>query len=370
MTTTHQNLERFFNAQSFSDVRFVFPSEPTKPVIYGHKMLLANVSSVFDKMFSGNFANEDAIVIDDIKHDIFLEIVRYIYTGQYQLTKTNMAEMLYTVQKYMIDGVKDEVEDFLLANITDDNLLEIVNACHIFESREIINKCCYIICDDPLRFFTKQEFLNLSSGALKMIVSQRQMNCTNQQLRGFVTEWQAANRHESINVSKFLGLKPFLNLETNYFYGEFQSRHYQSAAFIVGVKTPIYLHGIGLYLGIQALSDQLNQDIRESVEVVFWHTSVSNPTMIRKTIMVTQQSTTFIECVMFEKKFLSPPLLFIEIIFKSDHCRPLITCRNQQSNAKYIVKHSSLNGHGTSNVDMDQDHCLAYILTSDVENPL
>jgi BTB/POZ domain len=365
MTSTHQNFERFFNAHRFSDVRFIFPSEPTKPVIHGHKMMFANVSSVFDKMFSENFVKEDAIAIDDIKHDIFLEMVRYIYTGQYQLTKTNMAEMLYTVQKYMIDGVKAEVEDFVLANITDDNLLEMVNACHLFERQEIAEKCCYIICDDPQRFFIKFKFTKLSSRALKLIVSQREMNCTNQQLREFVTEWQAYNRHESIDVSKFLGLKPFLNLETNYFYGEFKSRHYQTAIFCVDVKTPNYLHGIGLYLGIQAKSDQLNQDIRESVEVAFFGNSVLNPAKTKKMIVVTQQSTTFIECIMFEKIFVDRPFIYIEIIFKSYHRRPLITCGNTQSNAKYIVQLSSLDGK----LNADPDHCLAYILASDVENP-
>jgi BTB/POZ domain len=370
MTATHQcNFDRFFNSQRLCDVMFVFPSEPTKPVIYGHKIMFANVSSVFDRMFSGNFPKDHVISIEDIKHDIFLEMVRYIYTGQYQITKANMAELLYTVQKYMLDEVKAQIEDYVLANISSENLLEIMNACVLFERKEIVEKCCFMFCDDPLNFINSETWFELSPWALKLIVSQRQMNCTNQQLREFAAAWQAKNQREPIVFSEQdLRTKPFLNLKTEYFSGNFQSQHYEHVALGLRVETPTYVHGIGFYLGIQTNSDQHNdQNFRERVAISIWDMASHNKKLIiGKTIIVAQQPSIFIEYLMFEKKVLSGNNIVIQIVFQRKECRPCFTSQNAPSTDGNFYLYRVPTKTNTC-TPASGGHCFAYLLTSEVK---
>jgi hypothetical protein len=124
-----------------SDVVFLVGQEnPVK--VYANSPTLMMHSEVFDSMFSGDFEMAAEIRVTDMKSDIFLEILKFIYAGASAITLTtaNMLGLLYGAQKYMIQGLKLICEDFVLAHTNNTNLLEVFDASQFFENS---GKLCY-----------------------------------------------------------------------------------------------------------------------------------------------------------------------------------------------------------------------------------
>jgi hypothetical protein len=253
------------NAKKFSDVIFTFPTTSDQS-IFGHKAILSSNCIVFAKMFSGAFAVEKKIQIVDIKHEVFLELIKYIYTGALDLTKTNMAELLYAGQKYLLKDLKIKAEKFVLDNTNYVNLLEIMNASNSFENPAIATKCCELFCDNPLHFLNNEQFLNLSAKALKMVMDQQKMNCTELQLKEFALKW--LNKNYNLRGSEFreatyrkllkstgverwqLGPKSLFNIETIFNYGKFDFLPFTSNEFSIRNEKKFSIYGIGLYSGV------------------------------------------------------------------------------------------------------------------------
>ena len=85
-----------FNNELFSDVKFVVErtaqgESESKQVIPAHKFVLSISSPVFEAMFYGELAETgDSIVLSDCENDSLLELVRYLYSDEVNLSGSNV----------------------------------------------------------------------------------------------------------------------------------------------------------------------------------------------------------------------------------------------------------------------------------------
>jgi speckle-type POZ protein len=117
--STH--LDGLFNSMQFSDVTLnigdrEFPA---------HKNILVARSEVFAAMFKHPMKEQSTyqIEIEDIKPDVFQELLRFIYTGRVSTAtmETMAAGLFIAADKYLLDDLKMKCENYLLHHMTPDN---------------------------------------------------------------------------------------------------------------------------------------------------------------------------------------------------------------------------------------------------------
>jgi speckle-type POZ protein len=110
-----------FNNMQFSDVNFnVFGSE-----FPAHKLILAARSEVFAAIFKHPMREQSTnqIEIEDIKPEVFQEMLRFIYTGQVQFDKLSekmVVDLLVAADKYLLGQLKMQCENYLLHHMSPD----------------------------------------------------------------------------------------------------------------------------------------------------------------------------------------------------------------------------------------------------------
>lgn len=82
-----------------------------------HRVILAAYSNYFKALFAGNFVeqNKSVIEIASISAMAMKQIVAYMYAGKFQLTETNVEDVLFAADFLLLPDAVDQCETFLLA---------------------------------------------------------------------------------------------------------------------------------------------------------------------------------------------------------------------------------------------------------------
>jgi speckle-type POZ protein len=133
-------LENLFGGMSFSDVTInvhgrEFPA---------HKNILATRSQVFAAMFEHPTKEKltNQIAIEDIEPEVFHQFLRFIYTGRLtSATMEAMAAALYiAADKYLLDRLKLECENYLLSQMSSVNCIELLLHTHLLNPAKELKK--------------------------------------------------------------------------------------------------------------------------------------------------------------------------------------------------------------------------------------
>jgi speckle-type POZ protein len=109
-----------------------------------HKNILATRSKVFAAMFKHpmkeNSTNQ--IKIEDIQPEVFDQLLRFIYTGRVSTAtmETMAAGLFIAADKYLLNGLKNECENYLLHDMSPDNCIELLLNSNLMNSAEKLKK--------------------------------------------------------------------------------------------------------------------------------------------------------------------------------------------------------------------------------------
>ena len=105
-STIRERCETIFNHEIFSDIRFVIRDSQggsESNTIPAHMFVLAISSPVFYAMFYGELAEtEDSVEISDCEYESLLELFRFIYSDEANLTPDNVLQLMYLSKKYIL----------------------------------------------------------------------------------------------------------------------------------------------------------------------------------------------------------------------------------------------------------------------------
>ena len=183
-----------FNNDRFSDVRFVITTTKSDNkithIIPAHKFVLSISSPVFEAMFYGELAEtKDSIELPDCEYESLLELFRFMYSDEANLSGNNVMGVLYLAKKYMVPSLADKCTDYLQDKLDASNVFSILpKACH-FDEKKLVKRCWKVI-DEHCEEATKSDgFATLERSLIEEVVKRDTLNIEEVELFKAVDLW-------------------------------------------------------------------------------------------------------------------------------------------------------------------------------------
>lgn len=124
------------NNQELSDVTFLVEGKE----IFAHKTILAARSEHFKAMFFRGLkeSKDNQVVLSDVQHDIFLDILKYIYSDETSLHSPDRAiEIIAAANYFKLDRLKALCESVIKDSIEIENAAYILQVASRFEAWQL-----------------------------------------------------------------------------------------------------------------------------------------------------------------------------------------------------------------------------------------
>ena len=183
-----------FNREVLSDVKFVVPASSgeseSRKVIPAHKFVLAISSPVFYAMFYGQMAEtKDSIELPDCEYDSLLEMFRYLYSDKVNLSGSNVMQVLYLANKYIVPSLTEKCRQYLRVNLKTSNVFCILPYAQKFEDKDLEDRCWEVIEKQTDEAVTSDEFFTVEQSLVEAVVERQGLNVKEVELFKAVDRW-------------------------------------------------------------------------------------------------------------------------------------------------------------------------------------
>ena len=176
--TIRERTTFLLNNDRFSDVKFVVRDSSSegesesKKVIPAHKFVLSISSPVFEAMFYGEIAEtQDSIELPDCDYDSLLELFRYLYSDEENLSGSNVMKVLYLAKKYMVPSLADKCSRYLRNHLDATNVFSILPMAQKYEEKELTDRCWEVIDNQSQAAMRSDGFTTIEQSLLEAVVS-------------------------------------------------------------------------------------------------------------------------------------------------------------------------------------------------------
>ena len=211
MTSYHRPTKRIMSTETnwqttrpnndrLSDVKFVAANSngesESKQVIPAHKFMLAIGSPVFEAMFYGELAEtKDTIELPDCDHESLLELFRYMYSDEVNLSGSNVMGLLYLAKKYMVPSLTDKCMEYLKEKLDPSNVFIIPSFAQKDEDKALEDRCWKVIENKTETSVKSEGFETIERSLLEAIVARDSLTIREVTLFKAVDRW-ATNQCE------------------------------------------------------------------------------------------------------------------------------------------------------------------------------
>ena len=186
------------NSELLSDIKFVVrcgsnDDTESKRVIPAHKFVLSVSSPVFLAMFHGKMAEtSNLIYLPDCDYDSLLEFFRYLYSDEVELNGTNVIQVLYLANKYMVPSLADKCTDYLQNHLDGTNVFCILPHAERFEEKGLVERCWELIDKKTEDIVKSDEFVQLDRCTVELVVKRESLCVRELELFKAVDRWAKA----------------------------------------------------------------------------------------------------------------------------------------------------------------------------------
>ena len=164
------------NNDRLSDVKFVAANSngesESKQVIPAHKFILAIGSPVFEAMFYGELAEtKDTIELPDSDNESLLELFRYMYSDEVNLSGSNVMGVLYLAKKYMVPSLTDKCTEYLKENLDPSNVFIILPFAQLYEDKTLVDRCWNVIDEQTEAAVNSDGFEMIEKSLLEGVIA-------------------------------------------------------------------------------------------------------------------------------------------------------------------------------------------------------
>ena len=134
-----------FNNDVMSDVKLIVlavtsaesEGKKAKRVISAHKFILSIGSPVFYTMFNGELPETgDSVEVLDCEFETLLEFVRFLYSDEVTLSRSNVLQVLYLAKKYMVPSLADKCREFLEESLYPSDVFSVLPVAELHEDKK------------------------------------------------------------------------------------------------------------------------------------------------------------------------------------------------------------------------------------------
>ncbi|XP_031632451.1 BTB/POZ domain-containing protein 3-like [Contarinia nasturtii] len=205
-----QNIQNRYLNPNGADVWFVFDDER----IPGHRIILAS-SPWLESMFFGSLTENNDVNMNNsnVTSRSFKEFLRYIYTGNANLTMDNIDEMIFLADESLCQEIFDECEKFLIKNLTIDNIFVVYQLALRHERAVQLKIACEEeICVNAVHTLKSSKFSEIQFDFLQNILKCDSLVCEEKDVFNACIEWAKAacrrnrmDQYNPINLRAQLG---------------------------------------------------------------------------------------------------------------------------------------------------------------------
>ena len=192
--TIRERCKFLFNNDLFSDVKFVargaHGQSESKQVIPAHKLVLSISSPVFEAMFYGELVEAtDSIELPDCEYESLLELFRYMYSDEVNLSGSNVLRVLYLAKKYMVPSLADQCMKYLQDHLDPSNVFSILSSAQKYEEKNLVDRCWKVIDEQTVEAVKSDGFATIERSLLEAVVERDTLNVKEVNLFKAVNVW-------------------------------------------------------------------------------------------------------------------------------------------------------------------------------------
>ena len=193
-STIKDRCKSIFNQEFLSDVKFVVRESQggseSKIKIPAHKLVLAISSPVFYAMFYGELAEtKDSVEISDCEYESLLELFRFIYSDEANLTPDNVMQLMYLAKKYMLPSLADKCASYLKGNLGASNVFTVLPDAQKYEEKDLLDHCWNVIEKETEEALKSDGFMTIERSVLEEMVEKDSLNIKEVELFKAVDRW-------------------------------------------------------------------------------------------------------------------------------------------------------------------------------------
>ena len=197
-STISERTKFIFNNELLSDVKFVVPALHNESkswkshlkCIPAHKFILAISSPVFYAMFYGEMAEtSDTIQLPDCDYESLLELFRFLYSDEVNLSGSNVMQVLYLAKKYLVPSLADKCTEYLQEHLEASNVFSVLPQAQKFEDKDLEERCWEVIETQTENALMSEGFVTLERSVVESVVKRERLNVKEVELFKAVDHW-------------------------------------------------------------------------------------------------------------------------------------------------------------------------------------
>ena len=192
--TIRERAKFILNNDRLSDVKFIATKSngksESKQVIPAHKFILAIGSPVFEAMFYGELAEtKDTIELPDCDNESLLELFRYMYSDEVNLSGSNVMGVLYLAKKYMVPSLTDKCMEYLKEKLDPSNVFIILPFAQKYEDNTLVDRCWNVIDEQTEAAVNSDGFEMIEKSLLEGVITRDYLTIEEVALLQAVIRW-------------------------------------------------------------------------------------------------------------------------------------------------------------------------------------
>uniref|UniRef100_A0A7S2SJA3 BTB domain-containing protein n=1 Tax=Rhizochromulina marina TaxID=1034831 RepID=A0A7S2SJA3_9STRA len=157
-STLIDDLRQLVNSETLSDITFLVEGKP----VHAHKIMCIRCE-YFRAMLTGEMreAREKEIVLQDVRYQVFLSLLEYLYTDQIDIRVEEAMELFQAADRFGVERLKRMCENAMLSSINIDNAASILLAADLYDATSLREKCLLFIISNFDAVIKTQSFEDL-----------------------------------------------------------------------------------------------------------------------------------------------------------------------------------------------------------------
>ncbi|KAK3704540.1 hypothetical protein QZH41_006328 [Actinostola sp. cb2023] len=191
LSTVRERSQYASNKSLFCDVKFsVVDCDGDKVTIPANKYILAISSPVFEAMFYGQLAEtRPTIDLPDCTKEALHELLRYVHSDEVTLTGSNVMEVLYLADKYMMPFLADKCREYLIKELNPESVFSILPEVSKMGDKELEQHCWDIVDTQTQSSISSQRFLDSSNELICQVLARDGLRIKEVSLFQAVDRW-------------------------------------------------------------------------------------------------------------------------------------------------------------------------------------